>query len=99
MAVATPQTKMRPGYTLTDVGVLPNDWKVEHLRDECELITKGTTPTSFGRAFTSSGINFLKVETIDENGRIIRNKVAFIDEETNNLLRRSQLREKDILIS
>ena len=74
-------------------------WQGKRLDEECELITKGTTPTSLGKFFTNKGINFIKIETLEENGRIIKDKVAFIDNVTNNLLKRSQLKEKDILIS
>jgi type I restriction enzyme S subunit len=80
-----------PGFT--------GKWGVKRLREECGLITKGTTPTSLGKDFTSSGINFIKIETLEENGSVIKDKVAFIDEETNNLLKRSQLAERDILVS
>lgn len=75
------------------------DWEVRRLADECELITKGTTPTSIGKEFTKSGINFIKVESLDSSGRIISDKVAFIDKETNELLKRSQLKDGDLLIS
>ena len=83
--------KRLPGFS--------GEWELKRLREECELITKGTTPTSLGKNFTSDGINFIKIETLEENGKVIKDKVAFIDEETNNLLKRSQLREKDILVS
>src|SRR6266404_5148240 len=99
MAVATLQESIRPGYKQTEVGVIPEDWEVEQLRHECELITKGTTPTSIGKDFASSGIRFIKIETLDDNGNMVRDKVAFIDEETNALLKRSQLKERDVLIS
>jgi len=42
---------------------------------------------------------FLKAESIDENGNPILNKVAFIDEVTQKILKRSQLLEDDLLIS
>jgi type I restriction enzyme, S subunit len=74
-------------------------WEVKRLGDECELITKGTTPTSLGKDFTNSGINFIKVETLDADGKILGDMVAFIDEETHKLLKRSQLKEGDLLIS
>ncbi len=74
-------------------------WEVKRLGDECELITKGTTPTSLGKDFTSSGINFIKVETLDTDGKILDEMVAFIDEVTHKLLKRSQLKEGDLLIS
>ncbi len=75
------------------------EWDVKKLEDECELITKGTTPTSLGKDFLTQGINFVKVESLTEEGDIIQDKLAFIDEETYNLLKRSQLKNKDILFS
>lgn len=69
------------------------------VRDVSELVTKGTTPTSLGRKFTSSGVNFLKVETFAGDGKFIPGREAFIDASTHQLLRRSQLDEGDILFS
>ena len=64
-----------------------------------ELLTKGTTPTSIGHKFTDVGINFLKIESIDLNGNFIINKFAKINEACNEALKRSQLKEGDILFS
>jgi type I restriction enzyme S subunit len=78
----------------------PKDgWEVKELGQECELITKGTTPTSVSRDFQNSGINFIKIESLTENGKIIKDKVAFIDTYTHNLLKRSQLKLGDVLFS
>lgn len=63
------------------------------------LITKGTTPTTLGAAFSSEGVNFIKVESIDADGRVIVEKLAKIDLETDRLLRRSRLQADDILFS
>jgi type I restriction enzyme S subunit len=52
-----------------------------------------------GRPFTTSGIPFVKVESIKENGSVDLRKTAFIDEETHELLRRSALRVDDILFT
>ena len=46
-----------------------------------------------------TGVNFIKVESLDSSGEIIQDMVAFIDDETNSLLKRSQLKESDLLIS
>ena len=75
------------------------EWEVKKLGEECELITKGTTPTSIGENFQSSGISFIKVESLEENGKIIKSKLAFISSHTNRLLSRSQLKANDILVS
>lgn len=74
-------------------------WEIRKLGTECDLITKGTTPTSFGKAFKTSGINFVKIEALEENGNILKENLDFIDEDTNMLLKRSILKENDILIS
>jgi type I restriction enzyme S subunit len=71
----------------------------KRLGDITSVITKGTTPTTLGRQFTSSGIPFLKVESISEDGMLVNDKVAWIDEETHQLLRRSQIQPGDILFS
>lgn len=80
-----------PGFT--------GEWEVKRLGDECELITKGTTPTSIGRYFVARGINFVKIESIAKGGRIIPEMLAAIDERTHQLLGRSQISEGDILFS
>lgn len=69
------------------------------LKEIATVITKGTTPTSLGYKFTSSGINFLKVESLDENGGFIVNKFAYIDIDCHAILKRSQLEESDVLVS
>lgn len=75
------------------------DIKRVQLSEITELITKGTTPTTLGYDFQDDGINFLKIECFGENGDFIKNKVAYISEECHEKLKRSQLRNGDILFS
>jgi type I restriction enzyme S subunit len=81
------------------LGPIPQGWSVQPLGTLTSVITKGTTPTTLGRQFQESGVNFVKVESITESGTIIIDKLAKIDDETHELLRRSQLRQNDILFS
>jgi len=74
-------------------------WKIKSLDELSTVITKGTTPTSVGFRFINEGVNFVKIESISENGNFIPNKFAFISEEANEALKRSQLQEGDILFS
>lgn len=74
-------------------------WEVKRLREICDVITKGTTPTSIGFQFTNEGVNFIKVESLTDDGKIIPNKIAFISEDCHQALKRSQLRVNDILFS
>lgn len=75
------------------------DWEEKTLSEISEIITKGTTPTSIGFKFVDKGINFIKVESLTESGEIVPNKVAHISEECHKSLKRSQLKENDILFS
>lgn len=73
--------------------------KTMKLKDIATLITKGTTPTSIGFDFQNEGINFVKIECIDENGGFVSEKFDHISFECNEKLKRSQLQENDILFS
>ncbi len=75
-------------------------WEEVTLKSLCEIITKGTTPTSLKRQFVEVGINFIKVNCIDDKGNFLYDKFNFIDEETHNVaLKRSILQEGDFLYS
>jgi len=76
-----------------------SEWKKCLLETQAALITKGTTPTSLGKSFTESGVNFIKAESITDAGNFVKEMFAFIDEETHELLKRSQLQKGDILFS
>ena len=69
------------------------------LADLCAVVTKGTTPTTLGKPYVSEGINFIKAESIQDNHSIDKNKFAHIDDETNNLLKRSIISAGDIVFT
>ena len=75
------------------------DIKRVQLSEIVELITKGATPTTLGYEFQDEGVNFLKIECFDENGGFIDTKVAHISEECHKKMKRSQLKNGDILFS
>jgi type I restriction enzyme S subunit len=83
----------------SELGLVPRGWKVSRLGDVVERITKGTTPTTLKRPFVAAGINFVKAESMTDDGDFFPEKFAFIDNETHELLRRSQLAAGDVLIS
>jgi type I restriction enzyme S subunit len=74
-------------------------WEEVTLGSLCIKITKGTTPTTMGKPFVELGINFIKAESLNEFGGFIKNKFSFIDESTYDLLKRSQIKEGDILFT
>ena len=74
-------------------------WTTVKLGALCEVVTKGTTPTSVGFKFESEGINFVKVESLTSNNTFINSKLAKVSTECHEALKRSQLKEGDILFS
>ncbi|WP_313636488.1 restriction endonuclease subunit S [Empedobacter sp.] len=69
------------------------EWKT--LGDITQIITKGTTP----KIFSSNGINFIKIESFNNN-KIIPNKFMFISKEIHEKeLKRSILKSNDILFA
>ncbi|MDA1278072.1 MAG: restriction endonuclease subunit S [Verrucomicrobia bacterium] len=74
------------------------NWARRNLGDLCSIITKGSTPTSYGMAYASSGIPFLRVQNLD-NGLSLDGDVLFISEDTHEAFARSQIQPKDVLLS
>ncbi len=80
-------------------GKQPSDWQDTTLGNLCNIITKGTTPTTLKKQFVEKGINFVKAESILEDHSFDFSKLAFIDNETNTLLNRSVMQENDIIFT
>jgi len=70
-------------------------WNLSSLSDITSLITKGTTP----KRFSSEGVNFVKIESLD-GVNIIKSNCLLVDKEINdNELKRSILEENDLLFA
>lgn len=74
-------------------------FKMLPLSELCTAITKGATPTTLGKAFAKSGINFIKAESILDNHSVDFDKFSFIDDETNKMLGRSIIHSGDIVFT
>jgi type I restriction enzyme S subunit len=79
------------------LGEIPEHWEVKRLKHLTSIISKGTTPSTVGKEVTSQGdVKFIKAENI-VNNQVNREPENYIDNETNEILSRSELREGDIL--
>jgi len=94
------QFKSLPPILISDMKYdIPKYWEVERLGFIAHLITKGSTPTTYGFEFQGEGIRFVKIENV-KGGRIVRERIKeFISEEAHQTQSRSQLNSKDILFS
>jgi len=90
---------VKEGYKGTEIGLIPEDWEVTTLKELSEVITKGTTPTTYGFVYEKTGVNFIKVENISDSGKIDILSTPKISQECNERLSRSIIRKNDILVS
>jgi type I restriction enzyme S subunit len=74
-------------------------WKAYSLSELTSVITKGTTPSTYGFNFEDSGINYIRAQSLNYDGTIDEDVFSFISEEAHSKLKRSQLKSGDILFS
>lgn len=74
-------------------------WENKKLGKLTSVITKGTTPTSLGFSYLKDGVNFVKVECINNTGFIDIQSTPKVSQECNIALKRSELKNNDILFS
>ena len=90
--------EVKPGYKQTEVGVIPEDWKLTILSALSAFITKGSTPTTYGFKWESSGVIFLRSECVAETGLDLSQSM-FISDTAHASLRRSTIKEGDLLVT
>ena len=75
------------------------NWKTYKLGDLTSVITKGTTPSTYGYNFENTGINYIKAESLNYDGMVDVNAFVHISSDAHEKLKRSQLQVNDILFS
>ena len=79
---------------------VPNNWCWVKLGAISSIISKGTTPKGGKSAYVDEGIDFLRVENINDDGTICHDNMMHVTEETHTgFLKRSMLEENDVLVS
>ena len=78
------------------LGSIP--WGIKSIGEIAKKITKGETPLWRGDRYVDEGIPFLRVVNLREEGLETTNLV-YIPKETHKRMKRSQLKDKDILYS
>ena len=74
-------------------------WATSKIDNIAEVVTKGTTPTTYGMPFVDSGVNFIKAEALNGDSALDSSGFAFVSESTHEKLKRSILAEGDILVT
>jgi type I restriction enzyme S subunit len=74
-------------------------WEIRNIESLTTVVTKGTTPSTYGYEFIDNGVNYIRAEGISKDGYVDESTFLKVSEECNQKLFRSQLREDDILFS
>ena len=74
-------------------------WTVSKIDEIAEIVTKGTTPTTYGMPFTDAGVNFIKAEALNGDSSLDNSSFVFVSESTHERLKRSILAENDVLVT
>ena len=85
----TGQTRL-PGFS--------GKWERVRLEGLSAFITKGSTPTTYGYSWETDGVLFLRSECVSDEGLDLRQSM-FISESAHATLRRSEIRNTDILMT
>ncbi|MBF0268802.1 MAG: restriction endonuclease subunit S [Alphaproteobacteria bacterium] len=75
------------------------NWPKITIDEITEVVTKGTTPTTYGMPFTESGVNFIKAEALNGDSSLDISGFTYVDETTHEALKRSILHDKDVLLT
>ena len=73
-------------------------WKTTKLKNVTKLITNGNTPKGGEKVYVNDGIMFFRSQNVWRN-ELKLDDIAYIDEETNSVLKSSILHHNDILIT
>ena len=93
----SPKAKMRDSGVRW-LGEVPEHWGIGKIKNLSSIISKGTTPSTMGEKFETTGIRFLKAENIGKGFYVAPLPEFYISEKTDKLLSRSRLQSKDVLV-
>ena len=90
----------REGYKMTELGEIPNEWKIKELKD---LYTEnirdfGSFSTTKLIEYVDSGIPYLRSENFREN-KLIFNSISYITDEVDKILDKSYVYKGNILFT
>src|SRR5205085_4166295 len=98
MVMTAQDTKFKPGYKQTEVGVIPEDWEVCSLGDRVTKVGSGITPTGGEKVYKKEGRPFLRSQNVGW-GSLLLDDIAFIDDETHGSFSSTEINLDDVLLN
>jgi type I restriction enzyme S subunit len=98
MVIIARDTKLKQGYKQTEVGVIPEDWRVCSLGDIVTKVGSGITPTGGEKVYKKEGHPFLRSQNVGW-GYLLLDDIAFLDEETHHSFLATEIKLYDVLLN
>jgi len=76
----------------------PMEWDVKRLKELSNKIMSGNTPKGGNQVYVEEGITFFRSQNVWKN-KLDLDNIAYIDEETHKKMKKSSLKNKDILMT
>lgn len=76
----------------------PKKWGINKLKDLSTKIASGNTPKGGSQVYVDKGIVFLRSQNVWRN-KLVLDDVAYIDEQTHSKMKKTSLKNKDILMT
>jgi len=73
-------------------------WDIKQLKDLSIKIHSGSTPKGGSKVYVDKGIALLRSQNVWKN-KLVLNNAVYIDDETHNKMRKSSLKNRDILMT
>src|ERR1700682_3776903 len=87
-----------PGFRLTEVGVIPEDWSSDRLGDLVSRVGSGITPRGGERVYKAEGRPFVRSQNVGW-GVLVFDDIAVIDEKTHSAFASSEIEDGDVLLN
>jgi type I restriction enzyme S subunit len=88
--------EVRPGYKLTDLGVIPNDWEVERLGSLAYFVTSGSR--GWAQFYSESGAFFIRSQNV-RDGRLSFEDQQYVTPPRGAEGNRTKVKLNDLLIT
>lgn len=82
----------------TEVGVIPDDWSQNAIRDIATKVGSGVTPTGGSKRYKEFGRPFVRSQNVGW-GNLLLEDLAFIDEQTHSGFPATELKKHDVLLN
>ena len=90
--------ELTTGYKLTDLGVIPEDWKIYTGEEITTLIGKGGSPRWQGYEYSNGGMLFVTSENV-RDGFLDISQPKYLPLAFHEKLKRTKLWKQDILVN